>query len=184
MCNSTGLHFGYKSLTSAEVQGKDVIDVGAMDINGSLRSYCLDLGPRSYLGVDIEDGSCVDEVVSVYNLESRFGQESFDVVISTEMLEHVCGWREAITNLKRVLKVGGVMILTTRSKGFGYHAYPTDHWRYELSDMRNIFEDMDILALEADAPVEPGVFIKVRKPDNYVEKDLSNIHLYHVREDE
>jgi hypothetical protein len=82
------------------------------------------------------------------------------------MLEHVRDWHEAVVNLKGLLRPGGHLLITTRSAGFPYHAWPYDFWRYELDDFRRIFADMDILTLESDS-ASPGVFMFARRPDPY-----------------
>lgn len=109
----------------------------------------------------------------------RFGPEPFDVVISTELLEHVVDWRLVVRNMKEVLKHGGCIYITSRSKGFGYHAYPYDFWRYEVEDIRRIFADFEIVVLKKDHEA-PGVFLKARKPENYAPIDLSDIALYSI----
>ena len=179
MCNKTGIEFGRKNLALEDVQGKSVIEVGAYDVNGSLRFFVEDLKPASYLGVDIEMGPGVDEVCNAEDLIERFGQNAFDVLISTEMLEHVRNWRVVISNLKNVVKPGGILLLTTRSIGFRYHGYPYDFWRYELADMEAIFSDFKIDALESDA-LAPGVFLRAQKPDNFEEMDTSSYQLYSI----
>lgn len=177
MCNSACLYFGRKQLTKGDVACKRVIEIGAVNINGSLRPDVQALGPSEYIGVDITEGPGVDEVCNVYDLVERYGTESFDVAISSEMIEHVHDWRKAISQIKRVLRPNGVLIMTTRSIGFPYHDYPFDYWRYELDDMRTIFSDMEIEALESDQD-DPGVLVKVRKPENFIEKDLSEHALF------
>ncbi|MEQ1761626.1 MAG: class I SAM-dependent methyltransferase [Pyrinomonadaceae bacterium] len=177
MCNSACLDFGRTKLTEADVAGKRVIEIGAVDINGSLRPDVEALGPSEYLGIDIAEGPGVDEVCNVYDLVERYGPESFDVAISSEMIEHVHDWRKAISQIKQILRPGGVLVMTTRSIGFPYHDYPFDYWRYELDDMRTIFSDMTIEALEPDTD-DPGVLVKARKPENFVENDLSEHALY------
>ncbi len=154
-----------------------MIEIGAVDINGSLRPDVEALGPSEYLGIDIAEGPGVDEVCNVYDLVERYGPESFDVAISSEMIEHVHDWRKAISQIKEILRPGGVLVMTTRSIGFPYHDYPFDYWRYELDDMRAIFSDMTIEALEPDTD-DPGVLVKARKPEGFVENDLSEHALY------
>ena len=169
MCNTTGIDFGARVLTAERIAGKDVIDVGALDVNGSLRPVVEPLGPARYLGVDIEMGPGVDEVVAAEGLVARYGRESFDVVITTEMVEHTRDWQTVMTNLKGILRPGGLLLLTTRSKGFRFHAYPYDFWRYEPSDLRAIFSDLDIITIEQDTDA-PGVFMLASRPESFVEQ--------------
>ncbi len=92
-----------------------------------------------------------------HDLDKSFGHQSFDLLISTEMLEHVKDQRKVVHNLKCLVKPGGVVLLTTRSHGFGYHGYPHDFRRYEILDFREIFSGFAIEALEKD-PINPGAF--------------------------
>ena len=179
MCNDTCIEFGRRLLTREDVAGKRVLEVGALDVNGSLRPTIQGLHPAEYLGIDIEEGPNVDRVCDAGEIVDHFGKESFDVVTSTEMLEHVRDWRRTVSNLKHVLKPGGILMLTTRSRGVPYHGYPYDFWRYELEDMQEIFSDMEILNLEPD-PLMPGVLIKARKPANFEEHDMRDYALYSI----
>jgi SAM-dependent methyltransferase len=178
MCNKTGIEFGARMLTAERVAGRDVIDVGALDVNGSLRPVVEPLGPARYLGIDIEMGPGVDEVVQAERLVARYGRESFDVVITTEMVEHTRDWRAVVTNLKGILRPGGLLLLTTRSPGFEYHAFPYDFWRYEPSDLEAIFSDLEIVTIERDT-ASPGVFMLARRPETFVER-LPDVRLYSI----
>src|SRR5262245_27728467 len=113
MCHDACIDFGRRNIHSSDVKEKDVLEVGSRDINGSLRPYIASLGPRSYVGVDSERGPGVDEVCPAEQLIHRFGSESFDLVISTEMLEHVRDWRAVVSNLKRTVRPGGTLLFTT-----------------------------------------------------------------------
>lgn len=179
MCHVSCIVFGAKSLSKEEVKGKDILEVGSYDVNGTLRPIIESWGPQSYTGVDIMAGPGVDIVCSSENILRHFGNKKFDIVVSTEMLEHVEPWQDVISNLKNICKPGGLLLLTTRSLGFGYHAYPHDHWRYEKEDMEKIFSDYEIISLEKDA-MAPGIFIKARRPENFKENDLSDYKLYSV----
>lgn len=148
-----------------------------MDHNGSVRAAVERMDPASYLGVDIEAGPGVDRICDAAVLEEEFGRASFDVVLSTEMLEHVPDWRLVVTNMKHVLAPGGVLVATTRSFGYPYHGAPSDFWRYELDDMKRLLDDMDVERLESD-PMMPGVFVKARKRPEGRTSSLDGIALY------
>lgn len=175
MCDSGCIDFGERVLDINDVYQKDVLEVGSLDMNGSLRTTITGLGPKSYIGVDLVPGDGVDKIVGVEDIVERFGRESFDIVVSTEMLEHVKDWRLAVTNMKEVLKPRGILIVTTRSFGCPKHDYPNDYWRFEVNDFKHIFNDMFIINLEKD-PTNlselPGVFIKA------VKFDLSDYEVY------
>jgi SAM-dependent methyltransferase len=172
------LDFFMRCVDCGEFAGRRVLEVGSKFVNGSVRPlierFCK---PREYVGVDIEAGKYVDVVLPAERLVEYFGLESFDAVISTEVLEHVFDWRTVVNNMKAVLKPGGLIYITVPSKGFPYHAYPHDYWRYEIEDMEKIFGDFEIIALEKNWEA-PGVFLKARKPTNWSPNDLSQIELY------
>lgn len=177
MCNVAVLEFFIEDVRNEEIKNQRVLEVGSKYVNGSVRPFIERLGPREYIGVDIEAGRCVDVILPAEKLVERFGLESFDVVISTELLEHVKDWRLVINNVKNVLRCGGYAYITTRSFGFPFHSYPFDYWRYEIEDMKKIFSDFDIVALKRDH-MGPGVFLKAIKPLNYKPCNLEEIDLY------
>ena len=179
MCHSSCIAFGTRILDETQVTRKRVLEVGSYDVNGSLRPTIEAHGPYEYVGVDIAPGPGVDLLCDAGDLVERFGAESFDVVVATELLEHVRDWRSVVSNLKRVCRRGGILVVTTRSTGFPYHAHPADYWRYEVDDFRTIFDDLDIVALERDE-ADPGVFLAARKPETFTERDLDNIALYSI----
>jgi SAM-dependent methyltransferase len=176
MCSAGVTRFAQRVLSPADIADLAVLEVGAMDINGSLRPFLSSLVPKSYLGVDIRPGPSVDEVCDAGALVARYGERAFDIVATTEMLEHVQHWRAAVSNMKRVLKPNGVLLLTTRSEGFPYHGFPHDFWRFSVDDARVIFGDLTIETLEAD-PSKPGIFLKARRPVDFAERPLDDIEL-------
>lgn len=72
------------------VKGGYVLEVGACDVSGSIRPIISEaFGPAEYIGVDIVPGPGVDKVCAAEDLVAVFGEDRFDCVISTEMLEHL-----------------------------------------------------------------------------------------------
>lgn len=177
MCHTSCIIFGASNLLPGEVKNKSIIEVGSYDVNGSLRPIYEKWHPVEYIGVDIEMGPGVDLICDAEMLVANFGVNRFDIVFSTELLEHVKNWRKIISNLKIVCRSGGIILLTTRSKGFPFHGFPLDFWRFELEDLEEIFSDCHIEVLERDREA-PGVFLRARKPKHFKEKDLSKIALF------
>jgi len=179
MCNQACIRFAENTLREEELRGRDVLEVGSLNVNGSIRSVVNPFRPASYLGVDIACGPGVDDICDIHNLIRRYGRDRYDVVICTELLEHVKDWRSAISNLKSVLKEEGVLLITTRSKGFPYHGYPYDFWRYDADDLKTIFSDFCIESMMSD-PSCPGVFMKARRKAPFVELRVDSHRLYSV----
>lgn len=130
------------------------LEVGSFNVNGSVRSVI----PVA-IGTDMRPGPDVDEVCAASQLIKNFGLESFDNVVSVEMLEHAEDWKNALDNMWGVLKPGGTFLLTTRSPGFPLHDYPGDYWRFTVDDMKKIFPD-GIVVSDTEAP---GVGVCIQK---------------------
>jgi glycosyltransferase involved in cell wall biosynthesis len=159
--------FAYGALQGREVEGKAVLEVGSLDVNGTVRPMVEARRPASYVGVDVVDGPGVDRVCDATDLIGSFGMDAFDVVISTEMLEHCDDWAQALANMVAVLRPGGVLLVTTRSPGFAWH-HPPDRWRYTQAAMAGIVGALGLEPLVLmDDPEFPGVFVKARKPDGW-----------------
>jgi SAM-dependent methyltransferase len=107
-----------------------VLEVGSLYVNGGVR----DLFPgSSYIGINDSPGHGVDVVCDAAVWEP---EHEFDVVISTEVLEHAERWRDIVAMCGRALRRGGSLILTCAGPGRGPHgqhgaAYPADGEWYE-----------------------------------------------------
>lgn len=133
---------------------KSTLEVGSLDVNGSVRS--LFRGP--YVGIDMRAGPGVDVVGTADKLP--FPDDAFDVVVTTEMLEHDPSFWLSMAEMGRVLRPGGHLLLTTRGNGFGEHNEPSDYFRY----MRSAGPILGALAgcrlvTQQDDPEVPGIFV-------------------------
>jgi SAM-dependent methyltransferase len=155
------LNFLNRVASEPRIRGKRVLEVGAFNVNGSPRLVIEPLGPATYVGVDIapQEGF-VDVVLDACDLAEHFGLAAFDVVICTEVLEHVADWEKVTKGLDEVLAPGGLLVVTTRSPGFPLHSYPSDHWRYVPEDLGAMYPNYRMLYLGDDPdPNSPGVFL-------------------------
>jgi len=84
----------------------DVLDVWSMDINGNNRYLFED---STYTWIDVWPGNNVDIVCSWHEYSP---DKEYDVVISTEMLEHNKYWKETLQNMVRLLEDWGLLLFT------------------------------------------------------------------------
>jgi SAM-dependent methyltransferase len=127
--------------------GKNVLDCGSLDINGSNR-YLFE--KCNYTGIDIATGKNVDIVTPVHEFKPAM---DFDVVISTEMLEHDRHYILTLKNMFWLLKPNGLLLFTAAGTGRSEHGTtrmtpadsPMTHDYY-----RNITVDMILEALSLD----------------------------------
>ena len=97
-------------------KNKKVLDIGSLDINGNNRFLFEDC---NYIGIDVGEGNNVD-VVSIghqYDAPDNY----FDIIITTNALEHDMHYEKTIINVMRMLKSGGLFIFTCASTGWPEH---------------------------------------------------------------
>lgn len=49
---------------------------------------------------------------SAYDLTASFGSEAFDIVVSTQVLEHLRDWRRGLREMRDVVRPGGSLLVT------------------------------------------------------------------------
>jgi SAM-dependent methyltransferase len=77
-----------------------------------------------------------------------FDDDTFDFVISDQVIEHLQSPQKAINESYRVLKKGGIAIHTTCFMNY-IHAFPIDFWRFSPDALRYLCSDFsDILQCE------------------------------------
>lgn len=131
---------------------KSVLEIGSMNVNGSLRGAFSFGNP--YLGIDIERGPGVDEVMRAADIPSEW---RFDVVVCTEMIEHDPTFWLTIKKAHDVLVVGGLLILSTCGFGFPLHRYPIDCYRFTLDALDGLLTWAGFEVLELTELPGPSV---------------------------
>ena len=95
---------------------KKVLEVGSLDINGSVRQF---FDNCEYLGIDIGEGPGVDLVCEGQKYDAP--NDTFDVSCSAECFEHNPYWLETFLNMIRVTKSKGMVFFTCASDGRPEH---------------------------------------------------------------
>ena len=96
---------------------------------------------ESYIGLDFATPNSEPDVVGSA-LHLPFGNQSFDTVVSTELLEHVPDPLLALREMHRVLRTGGHMILTTPMY-WPRHEVPHDYFRYPYDGLLHLIKESE-----------------------------------------
>jgi len=124
-------------------------DGKTLDIGCGNDPYAEFFPNRTTLDIEARPGIKVDIIADAHDL-SQIESESFDVVLCTEVLEHLHTPKKAISEFERVLKKGGMLILSTRFI-FPLHDTPHDYYRYTKYGLQHLLKNFEILELKEEA---------------------------------
>lgn len=107
--------------------GLDICEIGAQNINGSLREVFP--SAKKYLGVDFVQGNGVDLVLTdPYKIPIE--SHSFDLTMCSSVFEHSDFFWLLFLEMARITKPGGYIYINVPSCYGHYHQYPVDCWRF------------------------------------------------------
>lgn len=110
----------------AGATGQSIVDIGAQDVNGSLRSVAPP--GNTYTGVDFAVGKGVDVILEdpyVFPFEDA----TFDAAVCSNCLEHSEFFWMTFMEILRILKPTGLLFMTI-PVNTGVHRFPVDCWRF------------------------------------------------------
>lgn len=117
--------------------GGRVLEIGSRDRPGVHRRPLIP-SHLEYLGLDIMPGDNVDIVADVHELTKAVPAHSVEAVLGYSVFEHLLmPWKAAI-EINHVLKVGGLLMLSTHQT-WPVHEAPWDFWRYSDSAWHALF---------------------------------------------
>ena len=130
-----------------------------------LENLVLDIAPQDHEGVkeyfvkskiktlDINPNSNCDYICDLCENNSDIIDDNlFDVVFCTEVLEHVSNPFNAVNELLRITKKGGVVVTSTPFN-FRIHGPLPDNWRFTEHGLRELFKnfsEVNIIPLNDD----------------------------------
>jgi SAM-dependent methyltransferase len=94
-----------------------------------------------YIGVDIGKGEQVDVVCQGEMLP--FMGNIFSACLCLQVLEHVDWPQRLIGEISRVLKPGGLLLLSTHGN-WPFHGSPCDYWRWTHQGLKKLLGDWEI----------------------------------------
>lgn len=106
-----------------------VLEIGSLDINGSIRSIFNDA--EFYLGIDMQEGPGVDLVT---NAATFIADDLVDVIVCCEVFEHTSEWPQILETSYKNLNNNGIFIGTAAGEGRPPHSAidenPIRDWEY------------------------------------------------------
>lgn len=128
MVAASGYRVATRIVTPEMIPQRRALDIGGADVNGSARSLIPDVG--RWTGLDIAPGPGVDVVADATDRNSfrmpplSWHAGMFDVILCTEVLEHVEDWRAIVDNIWYLLAPGGFAFITAAGCGPGWGRRP------------------------------------------------------------
>jgi SAM-dependent methyltransferase len=137
---------------SQPLSDRTVLDVGCGTM--PYRPMFVGRGAR-YLGADI-DGT--PDILIDGKGTLPLEDESVDVVVSFQVLEHVRDVPAYLATARRVLRRDGRMFLSTHGV-WPYHPHPTDYWRWTRDGLVLTLEDAGFQVQKVTALCGPAAWI-------------------------
>ena len=122
-----------------EIKGKKnhkILDLGGRDRSKIDRSQTY--GEHDITVFDIIDSKNVDVVGDAHNLSKYFKPNSFDVIVSSSVFEHLHSPWKVVTEMNKVLKTNGLVFISTH-QSVGIHDQPWDYFRFSEYSWQALF---------------------------------------------
>lgn len=119
-----------------------IFEFGALQVQANPELEDLrNLFPGSdYVGCDMRPGPGVDKVLNLHEID--LPDAVAGTVILMDTLEHVEFPRQAMSEVHRILKPGGTLIMSS-VMDFPIHGYPNDYWRFTPEGFRSLLRQFD-----------------------------------------
>lgn len=125
-----------------------VYEFGAFQVEGQagfadLRGF---FPGKTYFGCDMRPGKGVDLVLNLHKID--LPDASAGTVLLLDTLEHVEFCREAMAEVLRILKPGGVVVISS-VMNFRIHDYPSDYWRFTPEGFKSLLRGFSWAGVES-----------------------------------
>ena len=129
-----------------------------LDVGGKGKPYACFFAGRvaNHYVLDVAPAYSVDVVGDARSIP--LSDASMDVVLATQVLEHIPDPVAVIGEIRRVLKPGGTLMLSVPSI-FPQHGSPGDYWRYMPQGLEWILRDFHSVTVRGEAGTVPSIFL-------------------------
>ena len=139
-CYSKQDYYGYFEF---KLKNKRILDIGS-SIGSFKKSGRFNSSERklddakAYITMDINPDSGADIIGDAHHLP--FKNSEFDIIVANNVIEHFYDPHQAVGEMRRVLKKGGVIYYTVPFL-YPVHEAPHDYARFTEFGLKKLFED-------------------------------------------
>jgi len=149
-----------------------IYEFGALQVPGQVGF--ADLRPyfcgKEYIGCDMRPGPGVDRLLNLHQID--LPDQTAGTVICVDTLEHVEYPRKALKEIYRILKPGGVAIISS-VMNFVIHDHPSDYWRFTPEGFKSLLKPFELSLVEAAGEeLFPHTVVGVGFKGGYTERDF------------
>ena len=120
--------------------------------------FMLDIAPQEHEGakayfkkakvetLDIDNNSGATYIADITKYNEFLRDEMFDIIVCTEVLEHTLDPFSAVEEIYRLLKSGGILLLTVPFN-FRIHGPLPDCWRFTEYGLRGLLKKFAIIEI-------------------------------------
>ncbi len=120
----------------------------------------LDVAPQDHAGIrpflpssvrletlDLDESSGATYIGDITQHNAAVPDQRFDCIVCTEVLEHTLQPFDAVAEMRRMLRPGGILAITVPFN-FRVHGPLPDCWRFTEHGLRALLTDFDLVSLD------------------------------------
>ena len=147
-----------------------IYEFGSLQVDGQegfadLRQY---FKGKEYIGCDYRAGLGVDFVTDITDI--KLPDNSVSTILCIDTLEHVCNPQKAVDEMFRILKPGGILLMTSVMY-FPIHSYPYDYYRFTPDGFKYLLSNFRNATFYCGHKLKPHTIVGIASKDG----DLPNL---------
>jgi SAM-dependent methyltransferase len=158
-----------------DMQQPALLEIGSRNVTGVVWRSAFQ-SSVTYTGLDIHEGDNVDLVGDVHTVSSQLPRDHYDAVFSISVFEHLAMPWQAVIEINRIMKPGGLLYISTHPT-IPPHELPWDFWRYSSETFKALLNERTGFEIVESTEGTPGRIISLSR-----DSTTSKVHLIPINQ--